>query len=339
MASLADDRQDYTRRRAEISATIKTNRRSFFASKLLSMRLRVSKRIFLSLLVLLGLGSAPLPAAGQALLPYTLQIDSKQLEQQGLLLAQDAAQLVRFGQYQLALPRAQMATQLAPKRFQTWFLLGSLYVQASKFDQGITALKQAQSLEPKEASVLFTLGNAYFQQGKYDASVSTLQAGLKLKPDVPEALFDLGNAYYKINRFEQAIAQYQKAVAKEPQFWPAINNIGLIKYESGDVEAAIRQWKAAIPIAIAKDKAVKPAEPMLAIAVALYAKGDREQALKMGEEAILADARYADLKFLKENLWGDRLLSATKKFLETPRMQAAVIQGKNQPPAEPETEP
>jgi tetratricopeptide (TPR) repeat protein len=125
-----------------------------------------------------------------------------------------------------------------------------------------------------------------------------------------------------LKQFPKAIAQYEKAVSLEKNFWPALNNIGLVKYEQGDIRAAIKQWEAAIAI---DDEA---AEPQLAIAVALYAQGDQEKGLSQGEAAIRLDSRYADLEFLKENLWGDRLLADTKKFLETPRIQASI--GPNQ---------
>jgi hypothetical protein len=51
----------------------------------------------------------------------------------------------------------------------------------------------------------------------------------------------------------------------------------------------------------------------------------------MGEAALRIDERYGDLKFLKENLWGDRLLSDTKKFLEVPRIQAMIARSQSQP--------
>lgn len=92
----------------------------------------------------------------------------------------------------------------------------------------------------------------------------------------------------------------------------------MIKYEQGDVDAALKQWRTALAI----EK--QAAEPQLAMAVALYNKGDREQALAMGEAALKIDSRYGDLEFLKENLWGDRLLADTRKFLDTPRIQAAL---------------
>lgn len=272
----------------------------------------------ISLLVFCGLWGVSGPVLGQALVPHTLQLDSTQLEQQGLSLAQEAAQLAQFQQYELALPRARLATELAPKSYQSWFLLGGLYLQTNKFDQAMAALQHARSLAPKNPSVLFALGSANFQQQKYTAAIDNLQAGLKLKPNDPEALFDLGNAYYKLRQLPDAIAQYNKAIAQDKQFWAPINNIGLLKYEQGDVDAALRQWQTASKIA--KQQA---AEPQLAMAVALYAKGERERGLAMGEAALKLDPRYGDLDFLKQNLWGDRLLTDTKKLLETPRIQAS----------------
>lgn len=285
-----------------------------------------NRNSWLSFLILFGIWGVASPARGQALVPHTLQINSAQLEQQGLSLAQEAAQLAQFQQFELALPRARLATQLAPKSYQSWFLLGGLYLQTNKFGEAIAALQKARSLDPKNASILFTLGSAHFQQEKYDTAVQNLQAGLKLKPNDPQGLFDLGNAYYKLGRLPDAIAQYNKAVSQGSwEKWPAINNIGLIKYEQGDVNGAIKQWQAALAI----EK--QAAEPQLAMAVALYNKGDRERGLKMGEAALRIDSRYGDLEFLKENLWGNRLLSDTKKFLQTPRIQTTLQEWQNQP--------
>ncbi|MBV8885056.1 MAG: tetratricopeptide repeat protein, partial [Chroococcidiopsidaceae cyanobacterium CP_BM_RX_35] len=168
----------------------------------------------ISLLILCGLWSLPSPALGQALIPHTLQLDSKQLEQQGLSLAQEAAQLAQFQQYELALPRAQLATELAPKSYQSWFLLGGLYLQGNKAAQAVPALSRAHSLAPKNGDILFALGSAEFQQGNYKAAVENLQSGLKLKPNDPEGLFDLGNAYYKLGQLSTAIDQYSKAAAQ-----------------------------------------------------------------------------------------------------------------------------
>jgi len=81
------------------------------------------------------------------------------------------------------------------------------------------------------------------------------------------------------------------------------------------VEAAIKQWQEAVSI---DNKAV---EPLLALAVALHTKGEKQQAITKAKQALSIDKQYADLAFLKKNLWGDRLLADTKKLLATPEMQ------------------
>jgi tetratricopeptide (TPR) repeat protein len=277
-------------------------------------------RSFFSVLIALSSGSFAQPALSQALVPHTIRLDPEKMERQGIGLAQEAAQLAQFQQYELALPRAQLATQLAPKSQEVWSLLGGLYLQTNDLDKGISALKRAQSLDGKNAAVLFALGSAYFQKGQYSTAVQYLNSGLKIRPNVPGALFDLGNAHLMLRQYPLAIAQYEKAATQDKTFWPAINNIGLIDYEQGRVDAAIQRWQASADI----DN--KAAEPRLAIAVALYSKGDREKGLTLGETAIKLDSRYADLKFLKENLWGERLLADTQKFLETPQMKATIAQ-------------
>jgi tetratricopeptide (TPR) repeat protein len=128
-----------------------------------------------------------------------------------------------------------------------------------------------------------------------------------------------------LKAYPKAIAQYEKAVAQEKKFWPAINNIGLVKYEQGDIRGALEKWQAAIAI----DN--EAAEPQLAAAVAMYAQGEQEKALALGEAAIRIDSRYADLDFLKENLWGERLLTETQKFLANPKIQASIAQSQASP--------
>ncbi len=265
------------------------------------------------------------PVQAQALLPHVLRLDQTKLSQQGLGLAQEASQLAQFQQFELALQRAKLATQLAPSNAEVWALLGGLYLQTNSLDEGIAALRKAQTLDGKNSAVLFALGTAHFQKAKYTQAVEYITAGLKVKPNVPGALFDLGNAYLMLRKYSDAIAQYEKAIAQDKNFWPAINNIGLVKYESGQRDEALQRWKAAADID------AKAAEPRLAIAVALFAKGDRDQGVNLGEAALRLDSRYADVKFLKENLWGDRLLEDTRKLLDTPKIRATIAQLQERP--------
>ena len=282
------------------------------------------KRITLSLLLLIGALSQAKPAMSQALLPYTLPLDEAGLQADGESLARDAAQLAQFQQYDEALARAQLAAQLLPSDPDILTLLGSLYLQASEPQpaQAIEALSRAKNLQPDNALVMFALGSAYFSQEQYDQAAKSIEAGLSIDPENPGALFDLGNAYYKLERYDQAIAQYEKAVSSDASFWPATNNIGLVKYEAGDVDGAIAMWQEALEMAESEET-----EPQLAIAVAQYSHGT--QTISSSNMAIVAlerDPRYADIDFLKENLWGDQLILDTQKFFSTPPLQELLAQ-------------
>lgn len=286
------------------------------------------KHLFSVLLACASLSTAVAPVSAQAMLPYVPQLNSEQLEQQGLILIQEAVQLIRFQQPELAMLRAKLSTQLAPDRFETWFILGTLEVGQKNHEEGIKALKQAQALAPKEAGVLFTLGNAYFQKGDYNNAIANLQEGLKIEPKTPEALFDLGNTYFKMKQLPEAISFYQQALDTDKLFLPALINIGLAQYEQGNPTEAIASWQKVVKAHDAlKTQEQQPelkAEPQLAVAIALFARGEKPQSLKMGEDALSLDGRYGDINYLRDNLWGERLLTDAQAFLATPQMQAAV---------------
>ena len=157
-----------------------------------------NKNLLLSFFLTLGISQFSIPTNGQVLLPYTPQLSMEQLKAQGLKMAEEASQLVRFQQHDHALSRAKLAVQLAPQKYQPWFILGALYVMKQDLDLGIDALKKSLDLEPKETTIKFTLGNAYFQQGKYRLAATQLEEGLKIQPNTSSAQFDLGNTYFKL---------------------------------------------------------------------------------------------------------------------------------------------
>jgi tetratricopeptide (TPR) repeat protein len=258
----------------------------------------------------------------QALVPHTVLPSNTQLEQTGIALLREAVQLTQFQQYEPALARAKLAVQLVPNIEESWALLGGLYLSTNQIDPGIQALERSIAINPKNAGAQFSLGSAYFRKGNYEGAVKAIELGLQIKPDVLEAVFDLGNAYFRMGNYKSAIGAYRKAIAKDQTFWPAINNIGLVNYEQGDTEDAVKNWKAAA--LLDGKKGEKSGEPEMALAVALYKQGDKAQAFQLAESALTSNGRYSDVEYLKENLWGDRLIADTKVVLETPEMKKAI---------------
>jgi tetratricopeptide (TPR) repeat protein len=261
------------------------------------------------------------PASAQAVVPYLPQQSEREYETISNRLLLDSQLIIRQLQSpERAIPRLTLATQLAPNNFDAWLLLGRLQVITQEYDKGLISLYQAQRLKPNEAEVYFLIGNTYSQQGKYQVAIEALQKGLKIKPDNVPAIFDLGNVYFRLKRYDEAIAQYQLSFTKDTKFWPALTNIGLIHYERGKIDLAIEGWSRAIAI----DK--NASEAMMAKAVALFGRNRAAEAYELAKEALKSDSRYGTIPYLKENLWGDRLIADTEKFLQTPKMREILTQ-------------
>ncbi len=143
----------------------------------------------LAILASVSVGASPIRA--QALLPHTTRINFGNLEEQALNLAREAAQLAQFEQYELALPRARLAVQLAPKAFQTQGILGSIYLRKERYDEAIASLTLAHQLKKDEPTILFSLGAAYLRNKNYPEAISNLKQGLTIDPKAATAMFGI----------------------------------------------------------------------------------------------------------------------------------------------------
>ena len=271
----------------------------------------------LAILASVSVGVSPIRA--QALLPHTTRINFGNLEEQALNLAREAAQLAQYEQYDLALPRARLAAQLAPKAFQTQGILGSIYLRKERYADAIESLKIAHNLKKDEPTILFSLGAAYLRNKNYPEAISNLKQGLAMEPKAATAMFDLGNAYFLTKRYDEAVTIYNDVLVLDTKFWAATNNIGLVEYERGNVDQAIAKWQSSLKQA--EKVEFLAAEPTLALASAFYRKGDRDKAIQLAVEAMKIDPRYGKISYLVENLWGDRLIADVKVVLSQPQVK------------------
>ena len=286
--------------------------------RVILVRHRMRHRIWLlAILASVSVGASPLYA--QALLPHTLRINFGNLEEQALNLAREAAQLAQFEQYDLALPRARLAAQLAPKAYQTQGILGSIYLRKEKYAEAIASLIVANDLKKDQPTILFSLGAAYLRNKNYPEAVSILKKGLVLDPKSPTAMFDLGNAYFLTKRYDDAVTVYNDVLALDTKFWAATNNIGLVEYERGNLDQAIAKWQNSLKQA--EKVEFLAAEPTLALATAFYRKGEIDKAVNLAVQAMKIDPRYGKIPYLVENLWGDRLIADVKIVLSQPQVK------------------
>jgi tetratricopeptide (TPR) repeat protein len=275
----------------------------------------VKRHFWISLLAAVGLA---LPLPSRAVVPYTPTIDFVTLREQGIALAQQAAQLIQFQQFPLAQRYASLAAQLAPDDYRVWLVLADTDLRTNDIDGAIVSLNKAESLGAKDPAIQFALGTAYIRKKEYDKAIAQIRAGLAVKPNSPAALFDLGNAFLLQGKSTDALSTFGKAVQLKADFWEAINNMGIVSYEEGKTQAALDYWQRAITLS------KKAAEPVLARASALYQEGQREEAIAQAKEALQSDGQYADIAFLKDQLWGKRLIQATEELFKDPKLQQVV---------------
>ena len=70
------------------------------------------------------------------------------------------------------------------------------------------------------------------------------------------------------------------------------------------------------------------AEPVLALATALYVQGKTEEATELGVQAIQLDFTYGDIQTLRDNLWGEELIRDVQVLLEETDVRDALNQAR-----------
>ncbi|MFN6559077.1 MAG: tetratricopeptide repeat protein [Nostoc sp. ChiSLP01] len=192
----------------------------------------------------------------------------------------------------------------------------NIYSDRGDYRRAIADFNKSISLQPKNAVAYALRGLNHQRRGDNQAAIKDFNSAVSIDPNNGIAYLARGLSYHLQGDYPGALAAYEKATVQDAKLLAAVDNLGLIKYELQDIEGAIRQFQASIQINSTS------AEPQLALATALYVKGDREQALELAQAALSLDSRFTDLEFLKKNLWGDRILADVQKLLQNPQIQA-----------------
>lgn len=172
------------------------------------------------------------------------------------------------------------------------------------FDRGI-------ALTPQSAQAYYQRGVARYNLGNLGGALFDFNRAIALDDKYADAYYQRGRLRGSQKDNYGAIADFDRAIALNLQAAPAYYHRGLVRYELQNLEAAINDWRRAAGI----DRQLP--EVRLALAVALYARGDRQESVALARTAIATNRRLADIKFLRENNWGDRLLQdAAKLFKE-----------------------
>ena len=123
-------------------------------------------------------------------------------------------------------------------------LLGRLYCDSGRVEQGIHCLEQCVQYEPGELSNYTELGHVLRVTGRRDAAEQVLLKGIGLKSNDPQVHYELGCLYHDQTKLEPASAELNLALKLNPNHIAARQRLGEIHqalWQSGEAEACFRR--------------------------------------------------------------------------------------------------
>ena len=268
--------------------------------------------------VLLLVSACLTSAPAKALVPTVYLPSSQELKGSALGIGRTAAQLLTLGQPQEAARLAALAVRLRPSDERLWSVLAEAQLRSKQLEPAAESLARAKKLNPKNPGLWFAEASLALRDSRPGDAIPLLDKGLELDPKNAAAYFDLGNARLMRTEYRAALAAFEKASTLKPSFWEALNNQAIVLFEMGNTEAAIQRWRRVLSI---EDNA----EPMLALAAALYQEDDGDQdALSLARTALQQDPNYVLADHQKQQLWGSKLRLATQALLQETSLRDAV---------------
>lgn len=235
----------------------------------------------------------------------------------------DQLAALKVAQGKIADARDRVIKQLAatPANALIYNLLGQLWVGSKDHAQAEAAFKKAIEQDATLLPAYVNLGALYQGSGRLDEAVKEYEAVVAKHPSHVQAMMLLGTIYEGKKEYDKAIARYKEVLNLNPKFAPAANNLAWIMAEQGtDLDVALshaqtaRQampndpgiadtlgWiyykKNAFLMAVeflreASDKLQNNPLVQYHYGMALYKKGDVQQAKKVLESSLKLSPKY-----------------------------------------------
>jgi tetratricopeptide (TPR) repeat protein len=194
--------------------------------------LRLTQRIFVLSLLILGLGSL---AISQEKVPRGKEKEA-QNEYEKALVAKN---------YELpdeAIKYLNRALALNPRHYQSFNLLGIIYLEKKNYTEAVRALEKCVEVNPDFPNAHNNLGTAYLEMGLKDKALSEYLRAFALDGNT-FAAFKLANLYFEMKELPLALDYIEKAVQKSPGEARIHNLKGVILNEMGRYREAIESFK------------------------------------------------------------------------------------------------
>ncbi|MES2225892.1 MAG: tetratricopeptide repeat protein [Patescibacteria group bacterium] len=211
-------------------------------------------------------------------------------------------------QFQAALSNgisaATLATQIAPRNYQNWVVLGNVYQSvvpfkiAGAYDNAKAAFTQAVKLNPTNPTLPFALAQLEIAQGNAAAAETDLATAIGLKRDYTQAILVLSQLQVSEGKAAEALQAAEAAMYFAPNDANVLFQVGILKLGTGDAAGAVQVLTAAV------NQNAQYANARFFLAVALATTGKNPEALAQLEAIAAlspenAQAVAADIASLK----------------------------------------
>lgn len=133
-----------------------------------------------------------------------------------------------------------------PESAEAHCLLGHLYIDTGRLDEGLNHLDRAAKLMPERVDFHFSLGTALLRHGRSEAAVEALRAAYRLKPDEPAVVVNLAVARRQCGQFEDAVRELKGLLDRYPDVVEARHNLANCLADLGRVDASMAEYERAL---------------------------------------------------------------------------------------------
>lgn len=117
--------------------------------------------------------------------------------------------------------------------------------KASNYEEAKNGYNRLLEIRPGSTEVIGKLGTISLANRDYDKAVEYFEEALKKDPDNVDFTFDIAQAYYKQGRIDKAEEYYRKTFALNKKHPNAERRIAVIMWEKGEKEEALKMLKEA----------------------------------------------------------------------------------------------
>ena len=252
----------------------------------------------------------------KAFVPYYYFPGNENLKKESMSIGKNAYQLLYFGQIKNSLNLAKLAVKINAVDENLWLILSEAQIANELYDAALISLKKAEKINPSRSEIYFTKSTIFLKQSNLQKAKISLKKGLKIAPNNHNGIFQLGNIFLMEKEYSSAIQYFDNAIKFKPNFWQAINNKGLAYFEKDKIDLSIKFFKKAISLE-------ENSEPLLGLASCLQTE-DIDSAITLVKKALIKDPNYVDYEYRKEQLWGEKIQSATENLFKNKKLQKTI---------------